>query len=102
MRFRRWLKGTEADTEIRDYYLALGRRRKGQGFSQHEVLSALTLLRKQVWTHARGQGVWERPIDVYRVLELNRRIVLFFDKALYYTALAFETNQGNDAGKRAG
>ncbi|UCD75329.1 MAG: NUDIX domain-containing protein [Phycisphaerales bacterium] len=98
-RFRRWLMGTEADAEIRDFYQALGRRRKAQGFSQYEVLSALTLLRRQVWTHARGQGVWERPIDVYRVLELNRRIVLFFDKALYHTVLGFEADRCEEAGQ---
>lgn len=91
-RFGRWLRGREADAEVANFYQVLGRERRSQGFRQHEVLSALTLLRKHVWTHARGQGVWERPIDVYRVLELNRRVVLFFDKALYHTALGFETD----------
>jgi len=74
---------------MQSFYQMLGRDRRDNGFSLDEVLSALTLLRKQVWTHARQQGVWERPIDVYRVLELNRRIVLFFDKAIYHTALGF-------------
>lgn len=89
--FGRWLKGREADDEVRDFYQAIGRERRAQGFAPHEVLSAQTLLRKHVWTHARGQGAWERPIDVYRVLELNRRIVLFFDRALFYTVRGFES-----------
>lgn len=91
-KFGKWLKGREADAEVAIFYEALGRERKDQGISQHEVLSALTLLRKHVWTYARGHGVWERPIEVYRVLELNRRVVLFFDKALYHTALGFEAD----------
>jgi len=88
--FGRWLRGREADNEVRTFYRALGRERRQQGFAVHEVLSSLTLLRKHVWTYARGEGVWEKPIDVYRVLELNRRIALFFDKAIYHTVRGFE------------
>lgn len=87
--FSMWLKSDEADQEVRDFYRALGVERKAQGIAVHEVLSALTLLRKHVWTYARSKGVWQRPIEVYRVLELNRRIALFFDKAIYYTTLGF-------------
>lgn len=91
--FRRWLKGHEADHEVRTFYQTLGRDRKTQGFAIHEVLSSLTLLRKHIWTYARSHGVWKRPLDVYRVLELNRRIALFFDKAIYHTVVGFEEKQ---------
>jgi len=87
--FGRWLKGHEADAEVRALFRAVGRERRAQGFAFHEVLSSLTLLRKHVWGYTRQHGVWERPIDVYRVLELNRRIAVFFDKALYHTARGF-------------
>ncbi|UCF35231.1 MAG: NUDIX domain-containing protein [Phycisphaerales bacterium] len=88
--FGRWLRGREADDEVRAFYRALGQERKAQGFALHEVLSSLTLLKMHVWTYARNQGVWRTPLDVYRVLELNRRIAAFFDKAMYHTTRAFE------------
>ncbi len=88
--FDRWFRGRDADDEVRDFYRKLGRERKAQGFAVHETLSSLTLLRKHVFTYARNHGVYERPIDVYRVLELNRRISVFFDKALYHTVRGFE------------
>ncbi len=88
--FSQWLKGREADQEVRLFYRELGRERKVQGFAVHEVLSSLSLLRKHIWTYTRTRDVWERPIDVYRVLELNRRIALFFDKAIYNTVRGFE------------
>jgi len=91
--FGRWLKGDEADQEVRAFYRAIGRERRAQGFALHEVLSVLTLLRKHVWIYARTRGVWKRPIDVYRVLELNRRIALFFDKAIYHAARGYEEAQ---------
>jgi len=34
--------------------------------------------------------VGERPIDSYRVLEFNRRMALFFDKAMYHLARGYE------------
>ena len=88
--FGRWLKGDEAAEEVKEFYRALARERKAQGFKSHEVLSSLTLLKKHVWTFAHSHGVWERPIDVYRVLELNRRIAQFFDRAMYHTDLGFD------------
>ncbi|MFH1464733.1 MAG: NUDIX hydrolase [Pseudomonadota bacterium] len=88
--FGRWLQSEESADEIRDFYYEVGRERRAAGIPLHEVLSSLSLLRKHVWTFARGQGVWSRPIDVYRVLELDRRIALFFDRAAYHTARGWE------------
>ncbi len=96
--FGRWLKGREAAGEVKAFYLALAHERQAQGFQLHEVLSSLTLLKKQVWSFARSQGVWQRPIDVYRVLELDRRIAAFFDGALVYTALGYELDSPLDLG----
>ncbi len=71
------------------FYVALGRRRCCQGYDLSEVISALTLLRREIWTFAREHQVLASPLDVYRVMELSRRIVLFFDKAVYHTACGF-------------
>jgi len=88
--FGRWLIGGTADREVADFYFDVGRDRRRQGFGAHEVLSALMLLKKHVWLFAHDRGVWKRPIDAYRVLELNRRIVVFFDKAMYHAARGLE------------
>ena len=88
--FGRWLKGDEAANEVKAFYRLLAQERKRQGFGVHELLSSLTLLKKQLWAYARSQAMWERPIDMYRALELSRRIALFFDKATYHAARGFE------------
>lgn len=93
--FSRWLSGREADQEVSDFYFEIGRQRKAEGFDAHEVLSALMLLKKHTWSFARNHGVWERPIDVYRVLELNRRIAAFFDRAMYHAARGFAIDEAN-------
>jgi 8-oxo-dGTP diphosphatase len=88
-----WLKNESTGLEIKDFYQALGRERCSQGFALAEVISALMLLRKHIWLFVSGQGVLERPIDVYRVLELEQRVIAFFDKAMFHTALGFESSK---------
>ena len=87
--FGRWLKGSTSLVEVKSFYELLAQERRRQGFAVHEVLSAIALLKKHVWTFARSRGMWERPIDMYRVLELNRRMAEFFDRAMVYTARSF-------------
>lgn len=84
--FSQWLSGREDNQEVRRFYRELGRERRAMGFGLPEVLSSLTLLRKHVLTHPTGQAVWRGTLDVYRALELEHRVILFFDKAMYHTA----------------
>jgi ADP-ribose pyrophosphatase YjhB (NUDIX family) len=88
--FGRWLKGEQSSEQMRTFCRAVGQERRAQGIPLTELISSLSLLRKNLWTFARTQGVWQRPIELYRVLELNRRTAVFFDKALYHTARGFE------------
>ncbi|MFH0915666.1 MAG: NUDIX hydrolase [bacterium] len=85
----RWLEGESTEEEIRTFYRELGARRQSQGVDFHELLSALMLLKKHIWTYARSQGVWQRPVDTYRAMELQSRFAVFFDKAMYHSARGF-------------
>jgi len=88
--FGRWFAGDEASPEVREFYRQLARERKGQGFRLDELLSSLMLLKKHVWTFARSQGTSANPLDVYRMLELDRRMAEFFDRAMYHAARGFD------------
>ena len=55
----------------------------------HELLSAIMLLKRQMWTHARSQGVWQRPMEMYRVMELQSRFAVFFDRGMYHSARGY-------------
>ncbi len=84
--FSTWLKGGDGEDGLRRVSMTVGRELSDAGCALPDLISALMLLRKHVWTYVQSTGVWERPIEVYRVLELNRRIALFFDKVLFHTA----------------
>jgi ADP-ribose pyrophosphatase YjhB (NUDIX family) len=88
--FGQWLGGNFTDNEVRHCYTNLGKERKSEGFGLSEVLSAISLTRKHVWEFALSQGMWNKNINIYMTLELERRMMLFFDKASYYVAKGFE------------
>ncbi|MBI4632408.1 MAG: NUDIX domain-containing protein [Deltaproteobacteria bacterium] len=88
--FDKWLGGYYSDNDIRDFYMQLGRERRKEGFKLSEVLSALSLTRKHIWEFALTRGMWQKTIDIYMALELDRRIIIFFDKASFYTTQGYE------------
>ena len=96
-RFCSWLQEASAERTMEAFYFEIGRARAREGYPLAEVLSALTLLRKEIWTFAREHQVLASPLDVYRVMELSRRIVLFFDKALFHTARGYLREQSPPA-----
>ena len=94
-RFGNWLGGVYQDTDIRDYYTAFGWESRRDGVALSNVLSALSLVKKHLWEFALSQGMWHKTLDIYMALELDRRIVIFFDKAVFYTT------QGHEAAGKA-
>lgn len=96
LQFGHWLKGLYSDRDNRDFYVQMGKARKMEGFRASEVISALSLIRKNIWEFALSQGMWEKTIDIYIVLELERRMMLFFDKAAFYLSRGYESE---DTGK---
>lgn len=93
-RFCAWLLDREQGDAVEAFYFEVGRRRFQQGVDLAELISALTLLRKEIWAFAREHQVLANPLDVYRVMELSRRIVLFFDKALFHATRGFLSAEG--------
>jgi hypothetical protein len=91
--FSTWLSGLEDNQEIAGFYQRLGAERRDLGFELQEVISSLTLLRKHMLQQAMKLGVWKGALDAYRVLELDYRIMLFFDKAIYHTARGFASGR---------
>lgn len=88
--FSKWLGRSYSDKEFKRFYRQLGQERRDEGFALSEVLSALTITRKYIWEFALSQGIWNKPIDIYTALELERRVMLFFDKASYHIARGYE------------
>lgn len=88
--FGKWLSGFHTETELRDFYVRLGKGSKREGLQLTEVLIAWTLLRRHTWEYAVAGGLFKKTIDIYIALELGQRLITFFDKTAIYTARGYE------------
>jgi hypothetical protein len=37
--------------------------------------------------------MWQKTLDIYMALELDRRIVVFFDRAVYHATQGYEAGE---------
>lgn len=87
--FSEWARKVCSDEDVRTYFIDLGRVRKIEGFALQEVLSALSLTRKHIWEFALSHGITQKPLDIYMAFEFDRRMMIFFDRATFYTTLGY-------------
>ena len=85
-----WLGGLHDVNKIRNFYTNLGKERKKSGFKISETLSALSLIRKHIWTFALAQDALQKNLELLMTFELQRRMTIFFDLATFYLTRGHE------------
>jgi len=59
-------------------------------YAFHDIINALTLLKKVVMEVVTSEGFIDTALQLYQLQELNNKAVLYFDRAVYYAALGYE------------
>ena len=86
----KWLSRETTKKEIAEYYMPMGKQRRKEGFALSEVILALIIIRRRLWLKVISEGLLDTALELHRAMELNNRVVLFFDRAIYYTAMGYE------------
>ena len=89
-RLSKWISRETSKEEIYKHYFAIGIKRRKEGFALSEVIQALIITRRHIWIKVMSEGFLDTALDMYKALELNNRVILFFDRAIHYTALGYE------------
>ena len=84
-----WL-GTEAENVVETHYSSLGKQRAVEGVPLSQVLYALIQTKSHLFDYIRTAGLFNSAVELYQLYELRRLVDNFFDKAVYYTAGAYE------------
>jgi hypothetical protein len=50
----------------------------------------MIITRRHIWLKVMSEGFLDTALDMYKALELNNRVILFFDRAIHFTALGYE------------
>jgi len=64
--------------------------RYGKGFAISEVLQALSPARHHLWLQVLREGFLDTALDLQQALDLDPRVVLFFDRAMNYAPVGYE------------
>lgn len=84
-----WLSPETKKEEIRHFYMNLGQLRFQEGFKLDEVIMAIILLKRYLWLEVLSEGLTTTNLELYQALELNNQVVLYFDRAIYYTTQGY-------------
>jgi hypothetical protein len=76
-------------SEVEERYIALGVRRARQGVPFSQVMFAIQTTKHVLWDYLLLEGLLE-PEDLIGEIELVRSLGLFFDRALFYSAIGYE------------
>ena len=86
-----WLSAEKhASGEIRKVYVELGKKRFREKIPLHEVLLAFMLIKRHLWLYVREKQFFDSAYELYQALELNNRVVLFFDRVIYFVTMGYE------------
>ncbi len=85
-----WLKKERSALDVRKYYVDLGKRRFSEGIPLSEVLLAFMLLKRHLWLFVTEKQFFDSTYECYQALELNNKVVLFFDRVIFFAALGSE------------
>jgi hypothetical protein len=88
----KWISQETTKEEVRDYWTALGKQRRKEGFALSEIIHSLSFIRLHLWYKVQAEGLLDTVLDLYSAMELHNKVMIFFDRAVYYAALGYETD----------
>lgn len=91
-----WLLN-KSDSEIEERFIGLGVRRTRQGVPFSEFLWTIYAVKEHLWDYIEQEGLLEQPVDLYGDRELLRSLEKFFDRALYFAAMGYESARRHHA-----
>jgi len=99
----KWISQETSKEAVAERFLGIGKQRVAEGFQMSEVVQALVLVRRHLWLEVLNEGFLDTALDYQQALMLNNRVVLFFDRAIYYMCVGYESAMciGYESGRQA-
>lgn len=85
-----WLLGKKEE-EIARRYQQIGARREAQGVPLSQLVYAIILTREHLWDYLKREAGAEKPVEVFGELEMLQLLEQFFDRAMYFAAVGYES-----------
>ncbi len=83
-----WL-GRGTDTLGVEEFIEAGNELRAMNVPFPEMLTAMALSRKSLWKQMVGERILSTPLEIYTALELNNRVIFFYDKINFFIAQGY-------------
>lgn len=93
-----WLSLSSPKEKISSFYRDWGRQRFKEGIPLPQLIYAFILFRRHLWLFILHSDFLDTAYELRGALELNNRVILFFDRALYNIVLGYQEAQANKEG----
>lgn len=90
-----WLQPSRHE-EIQSAYERFGEMCYIKGFRMEEVVQILVLIKRYLWLHLLERGIMTTNIEVYQALDVNNKVVLYFDRAIYFALIGYKSARAAD------
>ncbi len=84
-----WLTGGRVWKNFREFSI-VGSQLKKHNVPLKDILSAIAISRKSIWVQVIEKNILHSPLEIYTALEINNRIILFYDKITYFLMKGYE------------
>lgn len=84
-----WLEES-SDTAVKEEYFRLGAMRRTEEIPLSQVIMALLLTRRNLWSFVESQGA-DSILELRQQLDLELLVVRFFDRVIYHTVRGYES-----------
>lgn len=91
-----WLEPSSHE-EIEVTYDRFGHSLYHRGFRMEEVVMTLVLIKRYLWLHLLEEGLMTTNLEVYQALDLNNKVVLYFDRGIYFALLGYKEARAREA-----
>ncbi|MCK9230442.1 MAG: hypothetical protein M0Q23_05815 [Syntrophales bacterium] len=94
-----WLGGGKTKGKIVEHYVETGREKYNEGIPLSEVIMMLMLIKRHLWLFLIEKKFFAEYQGAEKVLEVNNRVVFFFDRIIWCVSVGYEREQKEDDNK---
>jgi RsbT co-antagonist protein rsbRD N-terminal domain len=91
-----WLKD-QSSVDVKQTFLEFGESLFRKGFRMEEAVQVIILLKRYLWLHLLQMGLMTTDINIYQTLELNNKVVLFYDRSIYFALVGYREARTSSA-----
>jgi hypothetical protein len=84
----RWLQDPSS-TNIKETFLSFGESLFRKGFRMEDAVQVIILLKRYLWLQLLQMGLMTTDLSIYQTLELNNKVVLFYDRSIYFALVGY-------------